>query len=61
MADTKSEVSKVLSEQRDAIDEAHRKLSAMGGVDQAKLSAAIDKFKSARATFEDDAQGCVTH
>ena len=61
MADVKSEVSKILQDQRNAIDEAHRKLSAMAEVDKEKLSHAVAKLKSAHATFEDDAQEFVTH
>lgn len=61
MADAKSEVSKVLHESRNAIEEAHRKLSAMAEVDKEKLSHAVAKLKSAHSTFEDDAQEFVTH
>ncbi|HMF27285.1 MAG TPA: hypothetical protein VKE42_00850 [Candidatus Cybelea sp.] len=61
MADAKSEISKILHEQRNAIDEAHRRLSAMAEVDKAKLSHAIEKFKSAHKSFEDDAEGFVVH
>lgn len=61
MTDAKSEISKILHEQRSAIEEAHRKLSAVAGVDRERLSHAIEKFKSAHQTFEDDAQGLVIH
>ena len=61
MSDAKSEISKILSEQRHAIEEAHRKLSAMADVDKARLSHAVEKFKSAHKSFEDDAQEFVTH
>lgn len=61
MADSKSEVSKVLHESRNAIEETHRKLSAIAGIDKDRLSHAIEKFKSAHRTFEDDAEGFVIH
>jgi predicted translin family RNA/ssDNA-binding protein len=61
MADAKSEVSKVLHESRNAIEEAHRKLSAIAGVDKERLSHAIEKLKSAHRSFEDDAQEMVMH
>lgn len=61
MADVKSEVSKILQDQHNAIEEAHRKLSAIAEVDKAKLSHAVAKFKSAHKVFEDDAQEFVVH
>jgi hypothetical protein len=61
MADAKSEVSKVLHESRSAIEEAHRKLSAIAGVDKDRLSHAIEKLKHAHRSFEDDAQEFVVH
>ena len=61
MADAKSEVSKVLHESRNALEEAHRKLSAIAGVDKERLSHAFAKLKSAHTTFEDDAQEMITH
>jgi len=61
MTDAKAEVSKILHESRNAIEEAHRKLSSVAGVDKERLSRAMEKFKSAHRTFEDDAQEMVTH
>jgi predicted translin family RNA/ssDNA-binding protein len=61
MADARAEVSKIVHESRNAIEEAHRKLSAMAEVDKQRLSHAVEKLKSAHKSFEDDAQEFVTH
>ncbi len=42
-----------------AIDELHRKLAAMAGVDKARLHKAVEKFKAAHKQFIDDALGCM--
>ncbi|MBV9334226.1 MAG: hypothetical protein JO146_09475 [Candidatus Eremiobacteraeota bacterium] len=50
-----------MHESRNALEEAHRKLSAIAGVDKERLSHAFAKLKSAHTTFEDDAQEMITH
>lgn len=59
MPDLKSEASKVLEEHRRSIDELHRKLASMPGVDKDRLAHAFEKFKAASQTFHDDALACV--
>ena len=59
MADAKSEASQALREHGSSIDALHRKLAATPGIDQGRLSAAVAKYKSAHATFEEDALECI--
>lgn len=59
MPDLKSEASLVLEEHRRSIDELHRKLASMPGVDKDRLADAVEKFKAATQRFHDDALACV--
>ena len=59
MSDAKSEVANAVAEHGRAIDELHRKLAAIAGVDKARLAKAVKKFKDAHKIFSDDAQACV--
>ncbi len=61
MSDVKTEVAKLIEEHRHTLDELHRKLSAMAGVDKERLSRAVEKLKSAHVEFADDAQEFVVH
>lgn len=61
MADAKSEVSKLMQAHKGQIDELHRKLAEMQGVNKERLSVAVEKLKSAHVQFEDDAQDFITH
>jgi hypothetical protein len=42
-----------------SIDELHRKLAAVAGVDKPRLQTAVDKYKTAHRQFCDDALGCM--
>ncbi|MFY9718558.1 MAG: hypothetical protein WAK16_02835 [Candidatus Cybelea sp.] len=61
MADAKSEASAALRAHGQAIDELHRKLAAIPGVDTVKLKVAVEKLKTAHASFEEDAAEFVVH
>jgi hypothetical protein len=61
MADAKSEATAALRAHGQAIDDLHRRLAAIPGADTVKLKMAVEKFKTAHATFEDDALECVVH
>jgi hypothetical protein len=61
VADVKAEVSKLMEEHKRQIDELHRKLAAMPGVNKERLSIAVEKLKTAHMQFEDDAQELVIH
>ncbi len=50
-----------MEEHKRSIDELHSKLSALAGVDKARLSKAVEKLKGAHTAFEDDAQEFVVH
>ncbi|MBV8170845.1 MAG: hypothetical protein JO219_02825 [Candidatus Eremiobacteraeota bacterium] len=59
MADAKQEAKDTLEAHGRTIDELHRKLAAMPGVDKERLGRAVDKYKKAHQEFHDDALGCV--
>jgi hypothetical protein len=59
MASARDEAAGSLSAQGRSIDELHRKLAAMPGVDKGRLQKAVDKYKAAHQEFCDDAQGCM--
>ena len=61
MTEPKSEVSKLMQAHKSQIDELHRKLAAMPGVNKEKLSVSVEKLKTAHMEFEDDAAEFVTH
>ncbi len=61
MSDAKTEVSKALEEHRRSFEALHQKLASIAEVDKEKLGKAVAKFRTARTTFEDDAQEFVTH
>jgi hypothetical protein len=42
-----------------SIDDLHRKLAATPGVDQARLTTVVAKYKEAFHQFRDDALGCM--
>ena len=59
MTDPKATATEVLAEHEREIDELHKKLAALPGCDKQSLAAAIESYKSAHKTFQDDALGCV--
>ncbi len=44
-----------------AIDQLHDKLAAIPGIDKVKVKMAVEKIKTAHATFEEDALECIVH
>ena len=61
MSDTKDKAAAALGDHGHAIDELHKKLAAMPGVDTTRLSMAVVKYKTAHAEFEEDALECISH
>lgn len=61
MADNKTEAGAALTAHAGAIDELHKKLAALPGCDTERLTVAVAKYKTAHATFEDDALQCLVH
>lgn len=61
MSDAKTELSAALEEHAGAIDRLHRKIASLPGCDTDRLARAVEKYKNAHQTFEDDALGCVIH
>jgi hypothetical protein len=59
MADAKTEVKSALEAHGRSIDELHKKLASMAGVDKERLAKAVGKLKKAHQEFHDDALGCV--
>ncbi len=59
MASAHDQASAELHAHGHAIDELHRRLAAMPGVDKDRLHKAVEKFKSAHKQFSDDALGCM--
>ncbi len=59
MADARSDALQALREHGNSIDALHRKLAAMPGANQQRLSAAVAKYKAAHAAFQDDALECI--
>jgi hypothetical protein len=61
MADAKSEATAAIRAHGQAIDALHQKLAALAGTNTVKLKMAVEKYKTAHATLEDDALECVVH
>jgi hypothetical protein len=61
MSDNKSQATAALNAHAAAIDALHAKLAALPGCDTARLSIAVEKYKTAHAQFEEDALECVVH
>ena len=61
MSDSKNVAAAALSAHAQTIDQLHAKLAALPGCDTARLSVAVQKYKTAHQIFEDDALECVVH
>ncbi len=61
MTDSRTEASAALRAHGQTIDALHQKLAAVHGADTIKLKMAVEKYKTAHATFEDDALECIVH
>jgi cell division FtsZ-interacting protein ZapD len=59
MTDAKSEASQALKDHGNSIEALHRKLAAVPGVDQERLTVVVAKYKTAHAVFEEDAAECI--
>jgi hypothetical protein len=56
---TQEQAARTLEAHGRSIDELHRKLAEMAGVDKERLQKAVDKFKAAHKQFHDDALACM--
>lgn len=55
----KTDVTITLDEHVRSIDTLHQKLAAAPGVDQNRLRQAVEKYKAATKSFQDDALACM--
>lgn len=59
MTDAQTDAAGSLEAHGRSIDDLHRKLAAMPGVDQGRLQQATDTYKAAHQQYCDDALGCM--
>ena len=56
---TQNEAATYIYAHGESIDQLHRKLAAMPGVDKEKLEKVVETYKTAHKKFHDDALGCM--